>query len=160
MPPELDPVVPERDINYTLSDIYLFAKVLWMIIKNNNYGFTGPYQRNDRNVYLDREKYGVSTFEPIHELLEQATTDISLRININACINLIEQQLKVLYYDSSKDEILKEEIDQLVYKENTRSIISKYTPIVKEYTDMEVIEKMLDGTNKNLRIQSKIFEYY
>lgn len=152
MPPELDPVVPERDINYTLSDIYLFAKVLWMIIKNNNYGFTGPYQRNDRNVYLDREKYGVSTFEPIHELLEQATTDISLRININACINLIEQQLKVLYYDSSKDEILKEEIDQLVYKENTRSIISKYTPIVKEYTDMEVIEKMLDGTIKNADI--------
>ena len=150
MPPELEPVIPDRDIDYTLSDVYLFAKVLWMIIKENNYGFKGSYERSNHIVYLNRDEYNVSTLEPIHELLEQATNaNISLRINIDTCIELIEQQLNVIYYEHSEDVSWRMKINQLIYKENTRSVISKHEPIVKEYSDADIILKMLDGVVKN-----------
>lgn len=71
-PPELE----SRDIkmdDFRASDVFLFAKVVWMILKNDNMGFRGQYRRENRQFYLNSSEYGVFTFEPIHRLLEEST---------------------------------------------------------------------------------------
>lgn len=39
MPPELENVQTDLDLDFRPSDVYLFAKVLWMTLKGDNIGF-------------------------------------------------------------------------------------------------------------------------
>ena len=112
LPPELDPVVPDRDIDYTLSDVYLFAKIVWMLIKKDTYGFKGPYLRNRQLFYLDPKEYKVSTLEPIQQLLERATEDDigNRRIDMEECIRLLEEQINVIRFERSPDIYKKQKI--------------------------------------------------
>lgn len=74
MPPELENVQTDLDLDFRPSDVYLFAKVLWMTLKGDNIGFRGQYQRGDVQIFLNKEVFGdVITLEPIHKLIEQAT---------------------------------------------------------------------------------------
>lgn len=47
LPPELEHVTIESAIDFRKSDVYLFAKILWMTIKEDNIGFRGQYNRGD-----------------------------------------------------------------------------------------------------------------
>ncbi|MDU4927025.1 MAG: protein kinase [Clostridium sp.] len=81
-PPELE----HEDINirdFRPADIYLFAKVIWEILKQDYVGFRGQYKRENKQFYLDPKEFRVMTFEPIHQLLEKATEiDTAKRIDI------------------------------------------------------------------------------
>ena len=56
--------------DFRASDVFLFAKVVWMILKNDNMGFRGHYKEKIRQFYLNSSEYGVFTFEPIHRLFK------------------------------------------------------------------------------------------
>ena len=145
LPPELDPVRPWRDLNYTYSDVYLFAKNLWMLLKQNKYGFKGPYQRGNNRLYLQRENFNVPTLEPIHNLLEKATEEeINDRIDIGMCIKLLEAQQEILFYDDSPDQIWKKRLAQYIYSENTKRITEQNQPNAKEYTEAKVITELIE----------------
>lgn len=97
LPPELQSIDIKTNVDYRASDVYLFAKVLWMILKRNNEGFDGRYKRGKKVQYLDKNEYGVKTFEPIHQLIENSTFDeITERIGIDECITLMQQQKGII----------------------------------------------------------------
>lgn len=60
-PPELECIDDGVNIDYTYSDVYLFAKVLWMALKKDNNGFRGKYDRGDDQIYLSKGDYNVCT---------------------------------------------------------------------------------------------------
>lgn len=71
MPPELENVQTDLNLDFRPSDVYLFAKVLWMTLKGDNIGFRGQYQRGDSQIFLNKVKFGnVITLEPIHRLMQ------------------------------------------------------------------------------------------
>ncbi len=97
-PPELDEVDDTKEVDYTKSDVYLFAKTMWIILTGRRQGFTGEYRRDEKQIYLDKKLFHVCTLEPIHIMLEMATKHFFMdRINIEDCILLIEEQLSVIY---------------------------------------------------------------
>lgn len=142
LPPELEGAIGFEAIDYRPSDVYLFAKVLWMIIKEDNYGFKGQYNRGNSQIYLDREKYKVLVFEPLHKLLEQATCDEMIcRINIHQCIEYLELQKNLL---ESQDRFSEIE-SSLRYDEVSKEILAKAEPEKVVYSDIKIIAKMIEG---------------
>lgn len=142
-PPELE----NRDVDmddFRPSDVYLFAKVVWMVLKNDNIGFRGEYKRDNKQFYLNASEYGITTFEPIHKLLEKSTKfNMNERINIKECRELIIAELSILnegitnnalsyrFEELKKEMINDEEPDERVYKkfDNIFKELEKFTPI-------------------------------
>lgn len=143
MPPELEEYDGDEDIQYTSSDVYLFAKVLWMMIRNDSNGFRGQYNRTNSQIYIDKDRYGITaqTIEPIHRLLEEATGEINERITIDQCIEYIEEQIRIILGEISEQRIsyycFQEEINKQKADINPDSII---------IVDRENIEKLLQNT--------------
>lgn len=145
LPPELEDIMLIKDIDYYPSDVYLFAKVLWMVITENNAGFRGKYNRGDRQIYLDRKKYSVKTIEPLHRLLEKATEDkMNNRIKIDECIKYINTQINICSHNLSDDEEAK-----LLYSELSEEFVNIEIPSERVYTNCKIIYKYLNN----------IFEY-
>lgn len=108
LPPELESGEDKQNIDFIKSDVYLFAKVLWMYINVNDRGFAGQYNRKDKQIYLDVAKIdsSVKTLEPIHKLLLKSTCDdINSRIDIQECINYIDVQLAIINNEMSEEDI-------------------------------------------------------
>lgn len=144
MPPELENVQDDLEIDFRPADVYLFAKVLWMTLKEDAIGFRGQYQRGDAQIYLNKEKYeNVVTLEPIHKLMEEATFDeMRKRISIAKCIEYLELQCKIMIEPKS---ISKGKIDQLQYEEYSKRVIANNEPDEVSYTDKNIISDMLKG---------------
>lgn len=107
-PPELQPVENIDGIDYRKSDVYLYAKTIWMILHCNNNGFPSEYSRTIDSVYITKENFQFETAEPLHLLMEEATKhNFWERIDIDACMNHIDNQLSVIRGDVS-DEMLQE----------------------------------------------------
>lgn len=97
MPPELDIQEAVRDCDYTKSDVYLFAKVLWMYLKRDKVGFRGPYDRSSQQIYLLNDEFEAVTLEPLHMLFQEATKDNwKDRPDILTCMNYIHEQIMIL----------------------------------------------------------------
>ena len=142
-PPELE----NTDLNiddFRPSDVYLFAKLVWEIIKNDFIGFRGEYKRNNEQFYLNPKEYGVRSFEPLHKLLEQSTKiNMSERMDINNCRNLLIDQLSIIkdvdqqkcltyIYDELQMEVLNRyEPEETIYRDYRKinDILKKFTPI-------------------------------
>lgn len=140
MPPELESIDVDIDRDYRFSDVYLFSKVLWMRIKEDNLGFRGQYSRSDAQIYLDKDKYEVKTLEPIHKLLEQATSDdMNKRPTIDECITLLELQCDVI-----NGHLLTEDLNRLVFEEERQRAITMGEPIELVYGDKKLIYETLD----------------
>ena len=71
-PPELQPVEKVDGIDYRASDVYLFAKTVWMIIKSNGQGFPREYSRTLQEICFKKEELQATTAEPLHILMEKA----------------------------------------------------------------------------------------
>ena len=111
LPPELREI-DETRIDYRKSDVYLLAKTLWIVLQNNNNGFPGVYNRR-KQLRLDREKYSVVTFEPLHQLLEESTKDeYEDRPDIDGFLWYLWQQKDVI-----NNRLPEEVINQLIHKE-------------------------------------------
>lgn len=139
LPPEYEKGANELSINPQKSDVYLFAKVLWMTLKNDRFGFRGCYKRGDNQIYLDREKYNVETFEPLHMLMEEATYEENhRRITIEKCIEYLNLQIGVI-----KETLSEERIRQLKYEERRKELISKNEPEKIIFENKDLIFKMI-----------------
>lgn len=144
-PPELEDSANDPNIDFRKSDVYLFAKVLWMTLKEDYVGFRGCYNRGDNQIYLDRKKYHVETLEPIHMLMEGATyTEHIQRITIGKCIEYLKIQKRVIAKDKGEG-ISDDQIRQFKYEEYKKEIISKNTPSELSFEDKAVIYEMLRG---------------
>lgn len=141
LPPEMDGMWEEiRGYDYKPSDIYLFVKVVWMYIKRDYYGFRGEYQRGDTQIYLEKTKLKVETFEPIHEMLEGGTkTDWSKRISIDECILLLKKQLSVC--DGTMDT---KQLQECIYEENIKYFKSTEIPNIVLYNEEKTIKKFME----------------
>ncbi|WP_343084378.1 protein kinase domain-containing protein [Blautia producta] len=96
-PPELQSVEEIDGVDYQKSDVYLYAKTIWMVLNCNNSGFVEEYSRNRNSVYIDKDKFQIETAEPLHRLMEEATKHHYWeRIDIESCLNYIEEQLRVI----------------------------------------------------------------
>ncbi len=115
MPPELDVQEDIRNCDYTKSDVYLFAKVLWMYLKRDKYGFKGPYDRSSRQIYLLNDDFQVVTLEPLHMLLQKATRDNwEDRPDIFTCMDYIHSQIMILEETISIDLLERYQLDEKI----------------------------------------------
>lgn len=97
MPPELEEREGLRQCDYPKSDVYLFAKVVWMYVNENDFGYRGEYSRKDPQRCLRiKTNYG-KTIEPLHLMMEKCSKhNWSERPSIEDCMELIEHQIMIL----------------------------------------------------------------
>ena len=158
MPPELENVQADLDLDFRPSDVYLFAKVLWMTLKGDNIGFRGQYQRGDTQIFLNKEYFDDAfTLEPIHKLIEEATfEEMNKRISINKCIDYLELQRKLL--NEREREMLSDDlVSQLLYDEHSKMVIERAEPDELIYEDESTIINMLRGVIPISQITVKSF---
>lgn len=148
LPPELEDIILDKDIDYYPSDVYLLAKVIWMVVRENNAGFRGRYNRGDNQIYLDRKKYNVKTLEPLHCLLEGATEDsMTNRIDIHKCIEYLNLQIDIINGN------IREDIEEMFYyDELSKELINFEIPNEYVYTDRSIIYKYLESIVKYARV--------
>lgn len=159
LPPELENIQPDMDIDYRKSDVYLFAKVLWIVLKNDPNGFRGRYNRGDKQIYLDKNIYEANTLGYIHKLMEEATDDNPFkRITIEKCIDYIKKQIDIL--NIKEGDISKEkELNQLLYDESNAEIKSKIEPDELIFRNYESINEILDTMFKVGKVKIKSAGY-
>lgn len=150
-PPELEhDVVRIKD--FSASDIYLFAKTMWMLIKNDSYGFRHKYTRDNPKHYLKKDDYGVDTLEPLHRLMEDATEDApEKRIKIDQVIMLLKQQLLIIRgeYDQAVELKIQERFKEISFSVHSNGLV---------YTEYENIREILDDILKYTKQQLFIEE--
>lgn len=140
-PPELQPVEKIDDIDYRKSDVYLYAKTVWMVLHCNNRGFPSEYSRIADDIYIFKEKFDFETAEPLHRLMEESTKhNYWERVDIENCINYIENQLRVIKGDISQD-VLRE----LKYSEESKRIDATILSDEKIFRDSASILKILNN---------------
>lgn len=135
LPPELLSYKVGAKIDYKKSDVYLFAKTLWIIIFDlKSYGFQGPYSRN--NCYtLSADELKTNCIEPLHLLMYKATKDdYQDRITISQCIEYIKEQLLIISGAMSTDRL-----KQYQYNESINNIVASTSPKARIYTDYKTI---------------------
>lgn len=144
LPPELERIQQDTFLDYRYSDVYLFAKVLWMTLKEDSIGFRGQYHRGDLQIYLDKDSYNVVTFEPIHKLMEEAThEELNRRITIGKCIEYLKLQIQV-FEEDTQGQWSGELVRKLQYEENSRRMVTKKEPDELVYEDKHFIYEMLE----------------
>lgn len=171
-PPELE----SRDTNlddYRSSDVYLFSKVVWMVIKDDMIGFRGEYRRDNKQFYLDPTKLGITTFEPIHQLLEKATKFSMIeRINIHECRELLKSQLLIInecipnkalkyrFKELGMEIVNNEQPDERIYEifDTILRIVERLTPISNIYIEGPNETVIADSIEKWIEDKSLIFK--
>lgn len=146
------------DYNYQPSDVYLFAKVLWMYLKRDRYGFMGTYNRSEPDIYLNKVSYGVITMEPLHIMLERAThQNYEERITIDECIDWIHKQILVC-----KNEMPSEELQYYCYKENNAYFQASQKPDREVYLQGSSVHTYLNNVIEYSQVKfddkGKIYE--
>ena len=139
-PPELQIVEKLDGVDYRQSDVYLFAKTIWMVLKCNNNGFPAEYSRTNKMIYIDKSDYCIETAEPLHRLMEEATKDSWWkRCSIDACLTYLEEQIRVINKDVPED-ILKE------WRYREQFNLTRYTIPADEtiYKEPSAIVKILE----------------
>ena len=155
LPPELESFSGEEKTDFRSADVYLFAKVVWMTVKGDNIGFRGQYNRGDSQIYLDKDNYNITTFEPLHKLLENATIeDSTARISINDCIYLLELQKQIINNDLSDETLLA----SLKYDEISKAFIARTHPSEYIFEDRDSIMKLVQSLIPNSNIFIKLEE--
>lgn len=142
-PPELQPVEKVNGVDYKKSDVYLFAKTLWMIMTCNASGFPGQYTYDNKIAYIDKEKYSLVTAEPLHLLMEKSTEYYYWeRIDMDTCLDYLKKQIGVM-----KGEIPQNIIMQWKYSEQVRhnsATISSDEQVYRESKAiLEIIQSMV-----------------
>ena len=160
-PPELESR-DSRINDFRAADVYLFSKVTWEVLTDDFWGFRGSYIRSNSQFYLDPLKYGISTFEPIHQLMEQATKiKLQERIPIESCKEFLKEQLLIINNEDKDKE------QQFRFSELQKEVLNEYIPNEVIYSDFEVIYNILkkflpisnvviDIINENLNVDSVV----
>lgn len=112
-PPELKAPIKPDGAMFQKSDVYLFAKTLWICLTRVKGGFYKEYSRSDDDIYLTSILNIEQTLEPIHLLMERTTCDDYMeRITIDECVELLRKQMAIF------NRILpQKELDDYIYDE-------------------------------------------
>lgn len=157
-PPEMRSIENPGDIDYKKSDVYLFAKTVWIILTGVKGGFPEEYKRSEKSVYLDKKKLRVETAEPLHEMLEAAIRHYWWdRIDISACVQHIDDQLDIIAKRASNVNLGK-----WIYDETVKEICETISPDIKIYQDVhsvrEILERMAGTVNLIFEEAGKAYE--
>lgn len=147
-PPEMEAAIPPENIDYKKSDVYLFAKTVWIALSGNSTGFRGEYSRKDDQIYLPKERFrDASTLEPIHKAMELATKhDYGDRPDVAEILKHLNLQLLIIRHQIPHDTIL-----ALQYQESSKRAEQSIEPDHKTYCEgAKVAEflKALVGTSE------------
>ena len=134
LPPELEER-RLRQCDYKKSDVYLFAKVVWMYVNENDFGYRGEYSRKDPQRSLRvKNNYG-KTLEPLHLMMEKCSKhDWCERPSIEECMESIEHQIMIL-----KGEFPQQKEREYAIKEQLSSYRVNVNPDVEVYENAEKI---------------------
>ena len=141
-PPELQLIEDIESVDYRKSDVYLFAKTLWMLLEHDSIGFLSEYSRSDENVYIykNTEKHKLETAEPLHRLMEGATKhNWGERITIDDCLFYLEEQLSII-----TETIPQNKLQEYKYIEQVKHIDATFHPDRKEFSDPSAILRTLN----------------
>lgn len=141
-PPELQLIEDIESVDYRKSDVYLFAKTLWMLLEHDSIGFLSEYSRSDENVYIykNTEKHMLETAEPLHRLMEGATKhNWGERITIDDCLFYLEEQLSII-----TETIPQNKLQEYKYIEQVKHIDATFHPDRKEFSDPSAILRTLN----------------
>lgn len=108
-PPEMRSIENPDEIDYRKPDVYLSAKIVWIVFTGVKGGFPEEYRHSEKGIYLDKKKLQVETAEPLHAMLESATRYFWWeRIDISTCVRHIDDQLDVRNIYRSRRKIIVE----------------------------------------------------
>ncbi len=139
-PPEMRSIDKLDKIDYKKSDVYLFAKTVWIILTGMKGGFPEEYKRSEKRFYLDKKKLRIETAEPLHEMLESATKHYLWdRIDISMCVQHINDQLDIIAKRASDADLGKWK-----YIETVKEIYETISPDIKIYQEAHSIQEVLE----------------
>lgn len=105
-PSELQHVEKMKDVDYRKSDVYLFAKTIWLVLKSSKKCFLKEYSRVDDCIYIDKNEIGVDSLEPLHRLMIKATkNDYWERCDIEDCLLYLEEQISIIKGTVQKEQL-------------------------------------------------------
>lgn len=162
--------------SYDISDVYLFAKVVWQVLKGDEIGFWGAYIDNvDNFIDIDeiREKYStenIISIEPINEMIINTTSNsLSYRqkFNIDYCIECLGNELKKIDNNSKKAEYDDKINNLMFFQNNAQMAVSledeKAVSVIKEVIQDECSIKEIRSLNPNIinpiYLSVEIFDY-
>ena len=154
MPPELEEREGLRQCDYKKSDVYLFAKVVWMYVNENDFGYRGEYSRKDPQRSLRvKTNYG-KTLEPLHLMMEKCSKhDWTERPSIEECMELIEHQIRILM-----GEFPQQKEREYVIKEQLASYSMNVNPDIEVYESGEKVFAFLRDMVRATDVQIVIAE--
>ncbi len=139
-PPEMCNVGNIKNIDYKKSDVYLFAKTVWIVLTEREEGFEGEYRRAAPDKYLDKNRLQLKTAEPLHEMMEEATKYyFSERTDIGRCIQFLNEQLGII---SSTSKMYS--IEEWKYKEVAKEIQTVLPEDLQVFNSIEKIVSILN----------------
>lgn len=141
-PPEMESIVSYKDIDYRKSDVFMFAKTIWLVLGGSrNTNFYGENYRKDKHAYIDKKSIKVETAEPLHCLMEEATKYFyDERIDIEQCIYYLKVQLGII-----KKTISTHDLNTFKYQEISKENILSIEPDERLYRTEESIFSILKG---------------
>lgn len=126
------------DYDFKKSDVYLFAKTVWIVLSRNVNGFRGEYNRKDPQIYLDKKEIGVKTLEPMHKMMWWATRDnFNDRIDIEDCLHYLNIQ-KTIINETIDNSILNQYLS-----EETLGFANTFEPDEKHFYRRELVSQVL-----------------
>lgn len=148
-PPEFEMAGELQDYDYRVSDVYLFAKTVWMIIRSSKKGFPGEYDRNYLEIGLQNDSDETESIEPLHRMMEGATKrDGYLRISISECINYLESQMGICSHT-----LPKEQVHMWKYEEKMSLIDATISKDIVKYTNKDAIFAILNNLSGIVHLQ-------
>lgn len=112
-PIEFYKTIPNWD--YHISDVYLFSKLVWQVLKKSRSGFWGEYTGDlDNLLHIDiiKEMYKselIGTIEPINEMIINTTSNNLLnrkKYRIDYCIKCLNEELQFVGQEQKNNEVL------------------------------------------------------
>lgn len=148
-PPELEAPVNCDGDAFLKSDVYLFAKTLWIVLTGIKKGFYNQYSRADDNIYLKSIIQTKYCLEPLHLLMKKSTfDDYEKRITIDECCDLLSDQIDILHGNVPDGELRKFKFDEAIkrVRQNAQPdeiIITNENEIYKQLNVMAMNSKVV-----------------
>lgn len=140
-PPELCFLHELNHVDYRSSDVFMFAKTIWMMLTNRHPIFH-DYSRDNTDICIKKTDLDVQTVEPLNELLEGAIKyNYKDRINMRKCLSYIDAQLECISESSLSDVPYKWK-----YKELFQDILT-LSPDINTFSSPDSINTILSKMN-------------
>ncbi len=142
-PPEFENHRNDEFIDYKKSDVYLFAKTVWIMMKENTNGFRGEYNRKDPQIFLSKSDLRVKTLEPLHVMMENATkTNYFDRLDISDCMKYLQIQKSIVDGTVEESVLNKYLFDESIGYANTLEPDERV--FYKSTSIFQVLKKLVD----------------